>query len=141
VRDRAQDFETIDHTADIGVIVHGRDLGETFANAARAMFSLITDLTNVDEATCREIQVSAEDIEGLLVAWLDELIYLFDVEGIIFKRFEVAAITATELTASSYGEKLNPLRHELKMGIKAATYHMLRVEEDDGFTARVIFDV
>ena len=141
VGNRAQDFDIIDHTADIGIIVHGKDLGETFANAAHAMFSLVADLSNVNESICHEIEASADDIEGLLVEWLNELIYLFDAENIIFKRFEVTDITTTELKANGYGEKLNPSRHRLKMGIKAATYHMLQVEKGDGFTARVIFDV
>jgi SHS2 domain-containing protein len=135
------DFEIIDHTADIGIVVHGGDLTETFANAAYAMFSLIADLSSVDEAICHEVEASADDLEGLLVGWLNELIYLFDVENIIFKRFELTELTGIILKAKCYGEKVDPSRHKLKTGIKAATSHMLKIEKKDGFRAQVLFDI
>ena len=135
------DFEIVDHTADIGIVVHGGDLTETFANAAYAMFSLIADLSDVDEDICHEVETSADDLEGLLVGWLNELIYLFDVENIIFKRFEITELTGTTLKAKSYGEKVDPSRHKLKTGIKAATSYMLKIEKKDDFRAHVIFDI
>lgn len=135
------DFEIVDHTADIGIIAHGADLREVFANAACAMFSLITDLSNIDETTSYDIEASGDNREDLLVAWLNELLYIFDTQNIIFKRFEIRDITSTRLEASGYGEKIDPSRHKLKRGIKAATYHTLKVEKDDGFKVQVLFDV
>ncbi len=138
----ARDFEIIEHTADIGIIAYGKDVSEAFANAARGMFSLITELISIRELLNREVKVAAPDREGLLVAWLDELIYLFDTEHLLFKRFQVrVAADEKGLSAQCYGEKVDRARHELKLGIKATTYHMLSVAKDDGYKARVIFDI
>ena len=70
-------FEILEHTADAGVIAYGTDLGQAFANAAQGLFSLITDLDDVDEVLRRDIDLAAADREGLLVAWLNELIYIY----------------------------------------------------------------
>ena len=136
-----KDFEIVDHTADVGIIAYGADIGQAFANAARALFSLITELDNVDEALHRDIQLEAFDQESLLVQWLNELIYLFDVENIIFKRFDIIKLNDTKLKARSYGEKVNISKHKLKTGVKAATYHMLQVNKGDGCKVQVLFDI
>lgn len=135
-----RDFDIIEHTADTGIIAYGSDLKEAFANAAHAMFSMIADLEAVNEEVCRQIEAEAADRDGLLVSWLNELLYLFDVERIVFKRFEVAELGETRIRADGYGEPVDPSRHGLKSGVKAATYHMLKIEEDDGCRVRVIFD-
>jgi len=134
-------FDIIEHTADAGIVAYGTDLKEAFANAAYAMFTLIADLKSVREDICRQIEVQAVDEESLLVSWLNELLYLFDVEGIIFKRFKVMELSGTRLKAEGYGELIDKARHSLKAGVKAATYHMLRVAKDNGYSVQVIFDV
>ena len=136
-----KDFEIIDHTADVGVVAYGDNIGQAFSNAARALFNLITELDSVAEVVYRDIELSATDEESLLVEWLNELIYLFDTESIVFKRFDVTVFPNARLRARSYGEKVDSLRHRLKTGVKAATYHMLRVEEGNGCRVQVIFDI
>lgn len=136
-----KEFEVLSHTADIGIIAYGHDMKQAFANAARGMFSLITELDDVEERKEREIEVTAPDREDLLVAWLNELIYLFDVDNILFKRFEIARLGKTGLKARGYGEKADSSRHKLKLGIKAATYHMLKIEKNGGVKVQVIFDI
>ena len=84
-----KEFEIIDHTADVGIIAYGADMRQTFANAAKALFSIITELEDVEETLHRDIEVTATDQESLLVAWLNELIYLFDVDNIVLKRFDI----------------------------------------------------
>jgi len=136
-----KDFETIDHTADIGIIAYGADISQAFANAARALFSLITELDNVEEILHRDIELTAPDEESLLVEWLNQLIYLFDTENIIFKRFDITRLSNTRLKARSYGEKVDSSKHMLKTGVKAATYHMLQVDKGDGCRVQVLFDI
>lgn len=136
----AKRFEIIDHTADIGIAAYGADLAEAFANAAYALFSLMVDFEDVGDALCYEVEVTGEDREDLLVAWLNELIYLFEVENVLFKRFEIGEFDETRLKASCYGEKIDPERHKIKMAVKAATYHMLKVDDEDGFRVQVLFD-
>ena len=137
-----KDFEFIDHTADIGILAYGADMKQVFANAARGLFSIITELDNVAATEKRDIQVTAPDREALLVNWLNELIYLFEAKEMLFNRFEITIITDTELKAKAFGEKINLTKHELKTQVKAATYHMLKIEQnEDGWKAQVIFDV
>ena len=136
-----KNFEFIDHTADVGIIAYGTTISQAFANAARALFSLITELDAVREVLYRDIELTASDEESLLVEWLNELIYLFDTENIIFKRFEITVLSDARLKARGYGEKVDSLRHKLKTGVKAATYHMLKVSRGNGYRVQVIFDI
>ncbi len=136
-----KEFEIINHTADVGIRAYGADMSEAFANAARALFSLITELDDVGEFLHRDIELTAPDEESLLVEWLNELIYLFDTENIVFKRFDVTKLNNTQLKARSYGEKVDSSKHRLKTGVKAATYHMLKVGKGNGCRVQVLFDI
>ena len=136
-----EEFEIIDHTADVGIIAYGASISQAFTNAARALFSLITELDNVEEVVYRDIELVAPDQESLLVEWLNELIYLFDAENIIFKRFDITQLNSTRLKARSYGEKVDSAKHKLKTGVKAATYHMLKVDKTNGCQVQVLFDI
>ena len=135
-------FRTIEHTADVGIAAWGADLKQAFAASGRGLLSLIVDLRTVRERLEREIEITAADRESLLVEWLNELIYLFDTELLLLRRFEITRLTNRQLTARAYGEPVNTTRHHLKTGIKAATYHRLRVvETTDGGRVQVIFDI
>lgn len=135
-------YELLDHTADIGVIAFGRDLPEAFGNAAYAMFDILTDIDSVSETDSFDLQVSASNIEDLLVAWLNELLYRYETERIVLSKFVIDDINDSNLRATVYGEKIAPDRHEIKTEIKSVTYHQLKVEKiDDGWRAQVIFDV
>ena len=136
-----KEFKILEHTADVGIIAYGADIKEAFTNAAKGVFSLITELDTVGEVTYRDIELTAPDQESLLVGWLNELIYLFDVENILFKRFDITQLNHTHLKARAYGEKVDRSRHELKIGVKAATYHMLKIEKNNGSKVQVIFDI
>ena len=134
-------FEVIDHTADVGIIAYGSDLKEAFASAAYGMFSLIADLDGVGEGVSREVDVQATDQEALLVDWLNELLYLFDVDRIIFKRFEITDLNRNRLRAKVYGERIDTSRHQLRTAVKAATYHMLKIERNKGVKVQFILDI
>jgi len=136
-----KEFEILNHTADVGIKAYGADMKQAFANAARGLFSLITELDDIEEVLYRDIELTATDEESLLVEWLNELIYLFDAENIIFKQFNISELSNTKLKAKSYGEKVDSSKHKLKTGVKAATYHMLKVKRGDGCQVQVLFDI
>jgi len=133
-------FELIEHTADTGLVASGSTLAEAFANAAYGMFSIIADMANVRESESRKVEVRADDAEMLLVDWLNELLYIFDVHRLLLCRFDITDFDGRRLAATCYGEKYDPSRHQIKLGVKAATYHMVKV---DGLKnqVRVILDV
>ena len=135
-----KEYELIEHTADIGLRAHGQTLSEAFASAARGMFSLMAEIEDVKEAISREVEVKADDIEGLLFEWLNSLLYYFDVETLLFKRFDISEFEGNRLKATCYGEPYDASRHSLKMGVKAATYHQLEVDREKN-CVQVIFDV
>lgn len=133
-------FEIIDHTADIGITARGQSLAEAFGNAAYGLFSIIAQLNRVRLTETKVIEVTGEDIEVLFFNWMNQLIYLFDVERLIFRDFQVAELDDTHLKAMCTGERYDPARHRLKIGVKSATYHMLEVDREKN-TVQVIFDV
>jgi SHS2 domain-containing protein len=133
-------FKLIEHTADTGLVAYGRTLPEAFANAAYGMFSIITDLRTVRETESRVLEVREEDSETLLFEWLNRLIYFFDVEMLLLKRFDVSEFDGYRLRATCYGEKYDVSRHHLKTGIKSATYHLLSVDKEKN-QVQVIFDI
>ena len=133
-------FKLIEHTADTGLIAYGNNLAEAFANAAYGLFSIIAELKTVREVESLPVAVSAEDAESLLFEWLNDLIYTFEVEHFIFKRFDITEFTQHSLRATCWGERYESPRHRLKQGVKSATYHMLEVDGENN-RVRVIFDV
>ena len=133
-------FELIEHTADIGLVAYGHDLAEAFASAAYGLFSIIADLGNVQEKESRQVEIKEEDEETLLFEWLNYLLYIFDVDMLLLKRFDIEHFDGSVLKATCYGEKYDPSRHRLKTGVKSATYHMLKVDRERN-QVQVILDV
>ena len=133
-------FQLIEHTADIGLTANGSNLAEAFANAAYGLFSIITELNRVREVESLVVTVNAEDAEGLLFNWLNHLIYVFEVEHLLLKGLDITEFTEHNLKATCRGERYDPSRHQLKLGVKSATYHMLKVNGEKN-RVQVIFDV
>jgi SHS2 domain-containing protein len=137
-------FELIEHTADIGLVAYGGTLSEAFANAAYGMFSIIAEIDAVGETEARDVEINEDDPEGLLFEWLNNLLYYFDVDMLLFERFDMLeleiGLDECRLKARCYGEKYDPSRHQIKIGVKSATYHMIEVDREKN-RVRVIFDV
>jgi SHS2 domain-containing protein len=133
-------FDYIEHTADIGLVAYGRNLPEAYGNAAYGLFSIITDLRKVKQIESQVVELQENDPESLLFEWLNHLIYLFEVDRMLFKKCTVQEYNGRHLKAVCTGEHIDPKRHELKLGVKAATYHMLTVDPAKN-RVQVIFDV
>ena len=133
-------FQLIEHTADVGLIAYGGNLAEAYANAAYGLFSIIADLKTVREIESRRLEISEGDLEALLFEWLNSLIYFFDAEMLLFKKFDIIELDGHHLKAICHGEKYDPSRHHLKIGVKSATYHMLKVDNEKN-QVQVIFDI
>ena len=147
-----EEFEVLDISGDVGIKAFGDSRDEAFIRAAIGMYSLITNLDTVEERQSISVSLGSGSLEGLLVSWLNELIFRFDAYGFIGKRIivkefyceagEPSGPQGCEFEAAIYGEEFNPERHEGKLLIKAATYHRLKVEKrDDRWEINVIFDI
>ncbi len=135
-------YEIIDHTADIGVKAYGETLSEAFENAAKAMFDIITDNSDVENKGQYDIELKAEDLEQLLVDWLSELLYLHDAENLVFGVFKVNLnVQKKSIKAEAYGEKLDFSKHKKGEQIKAVTYHMLELKNKKPYHVQVLFDI
>ncbi|MDR7518384.1 MAG: archease [Armatimonadota bacterium] len=136
------EYEVIDHTADVGITVRATSLHDLFETAAEGMFSFIVDPTSVENRAWLERRVEADDLPGLLVAWLNDLLNVLSAESFVPKVFVVDEVGEGRLRATLHGEPTDPARHRFRLDVKAATYHGLEVSETDGrWMARVIFDV
>ncbi|MCX8118633.1 MAG: archease [Desulfobacterota bacterium] len=135
-------YEILDHTADIGLVIYGKDLKALFQHAGEAFFELITDVARVRPREARRIELSAEPLERLMVDWLHELLYLHEVEGLLFNRFLIESVGPEGLKATVQGEPFQEGIHEIKAAVKAVTYHQIEVKrENGGWRAKVILDL
>jgi len=135
-------YEVFEHTADVGLHAYGSTLPELFIHAAQGMESLMVSPEQIDVQVSREIVVEGHDVVSLLIAWLNELVFLFDSEYLIFRQFEIESLTETDLKGRTSGEPYDAQRHDLGSAIKAVTWHEAAVERTDvGYKARIIFDI
>ncbi len=88
------------------------------------------------------LTASAGDRETLLVAWLNELLFLIEVEHLAAADCRITALGDTELRATVWGEAIDPARHALGSEVKAVTYNQLAVSQtESGWEARVVVDL
>jgi len=138
-------YEYLEHTGDIGIRAYGSTLKELFINAAQGLLESIADVSTVGTTKQTQIEVFAESLEELMVAWLDELNFRHEVEEVFFRRVEIRKISEApyRLVAVVYGEPVDFTKHVIYTEIKSVTYHQLIVEQlpDDQWMAQVIFDL
>lgn len=135
-------YKCIDHTADLGVRIFGKDLPELFTNAALALSDLLVDCQCHPETETRTISIENTDWETLLVSWLRELHYIWTAE----KRYAINVLpielSEYRLTGQIDFGYYDPETCELLHDIKAVTYHQVEVKHTkNGYRAQVIFDV
>jgi SHS2 domain-containing protein len=125
-------FEYLEHTADAKFRAYGRSLEEVFENAAYAMFNVMIDTSTVAAEISHEIELSSEDMDGLLFNWLSEILFVFEVESLVFSKFIVDRIEQDDggfrLFARAMGEDINLSKHKFGTEVKAATYNDMRIE-------------
>ncbi len=137
-----QDYELIEHTADVGIRVKGKDLEELFKNAALAMFDIIAERERAEHLIQETIAIEQAglDLEELFVNWLNELLSLSATKELIFSDFQIKKLNKNKFQAVAVGSGIK--NYKINTEIKAATYHKLKLEKvKAGWSAEVIFDV
>ena len=135
-------WEHFEVEADVGVRGWGLSRAAAVAQLTLGVFSLIAAPGNVEARERREVRAQAEGPEALLVTWVDECLYVHEIEGFVVRRVEVDTCTTTLVHGLLHGEELDPGRHRLGTIVKAATLHRLVVAEQEGLhRARVVVDV
>jgi SHS2 domain-containing protein len=140
-----KEFEILEHTADIGIAAYGKNKEEVFINAAKGMFEIIAGGNKTfKENFYDKIKLEADNLEGLLFAWLNELLYISETKLVILNKFEIKDLSNNKIEAEVRGIKINRHGHKIKKEIKAATYHRLEIKKDEEsglWRAQIIFDV
>jgi len=140
-----KEFEILEHTADIGIAAYGKNKREVFINAAKGMFEIIAgENKNLKDNFYDKIKLEADNLEGLLFAWLNELLYIGETRLVILNKFQIKELSDYQIKAEVEGMKINQLGCKIEKEIKAVTYHRLEIKKDKGsglWRAQVIFDI
>jgi SHS2 domain-containing protein len=146
VVDRTGKFEFLEHTADVFIAAHGKNLEEAFENAALAMFEVMTDTEKVSPEVEDSVEVEAEDEYALLYSWLEALLVKFETKNMFYSKFKIANLEEISdgfrIQATVWGEKFNAEKHTQKVAVKAVTYHRMEIiKEIDKVTLEFILDI
>ena len=135
-------YHLIAHTADIGLEASAPTLAGLFVAAAEGFKDLVYGDTPVRMTVRHAVCLEADDVAGLMVVWLNELLYLGESGRLVPANFTIDALDGQNLSATIGGEPFAPGRHTIERIAKAVTYHQLVVEErDGGWYARVYIDL
>ena len=133
-------------TSDLTFRAYGRGLDELFTAAADATTAAMVDsLDSIGTTTIRSVSLDAKELDRLLMAFLDEIVFWKDADRLLLRATDVHVRWQDgryELRAELHGEQIDPAKHRLEADVKATTLHGLRVERaDDGWLAEVTLDV
>jgi SHS2 domain-containing protein len=139
---KREGYEYFDVAADVGVAAWGEDLPACLRQCALGVFNLIVPTDAVQPTESREVAARGASIETLLVNWLNECLYVHDLEGFVVADVAPPEVTATGVHALLRGEPVDPSRHPRGTLVKAATFHALEVSQTPGLvSARVVLDI
>jgi SHS2 domain-containing protein len=130
-------FEEVEHGADAALRVYGSDWSDLLSNAALGMFSLIARWEEAPPCQEQSLSLRSVDAETLLVDWLSELLYLHEMQGLVYVDFDILHASVDSLEAVARGtDQWTPL-----MAIKAVTFNDLQVSTTaDGYATTIVFD-
>ena len=140
------EFNFIDHTADIAVEVKAGTIEELFTASAFAWQESVIEKGIISLPDKHEIIIEELSYEELLVRFLDELNFLFLTRKWIMREINKIElkkdIDKIKLRAFVAGENFDEKRHQLKVEIKAVTFHQMEIKKiENMFTTRIIFDI
>jgi SHS2 domain-containing protein len=135
-------WEHFEVEADVGVRSWGPSRAAAVAQLTLGVFSVIADPATIQVTERREVRAQADGPEALLVTWIDECLYVHEIEGFVVHEVEMTVCTDTLAHGYLHGEQLDPGRHRVGSVVKGATYHQIALTEREGLhEARLIVDV
>ena len=134
-------FELLDHTADVGIHAWSETLDGLFAEAGRALVSVMGTPGDGPHQTV-DLAIDAPDEGALMVDWLSELLYLFEVRGMVPASFDVHVVSGEwRIAGRVSGPSMETFVQE-GPAVKAATYHLLDVSNTgDRWETTVYLDI
>ena len=126
-------YKFLEHVTDAEIEAYGNNLEEAFENAGRAVEDTMVDINTIANSQHEVVVVEGKDKEYLLYSWLEALINKQDIEEMLYSEFHCTISKMKEgnlrLVAKISGEKFSAAKHEQKTGIKAPTYHGMKIVE------------
>jgi SHS2 domain-containing protein len=129
--------------ADSAFEAEAESVEELFQTCAQATFEVMANTKTIEHKYREDVELVGENLEELLFDWLAELIYLKDSKSMLFNKFEVKIQKKDgyRLYASIWGEPADQKKHQVRVDVKAVTYHLLEVKKTgDKWTAKVVLD-
>jgi SHS2 domain-containing protein len=135
-------YELLEHTADVAILVRAKSLKELFVNTAVAMFEIIADpvFDKQGQRVTASVSQNAAGREELLVNWLNELLFFSTSQEAVFRDFKIVSLDERSVRAEIFGLPFSSC--EIHIEIKAATFHELSISgQGEVWQAMVVFDV
>ena len=133
-------FKEIPHTADVKIQALAPTPGALFGEAAAALMQVMYG-DDRRGGTKRECNLTGEDQESLICDFLSEVLYLSEVDGLVFSCSDVK-LDGLHLYAVLDGEPFDPARHNKGTGVKGISYSGLKISHDaKGYMLEIVFDV
>ena len=133
-------FEEVSHTADLEIRVQAEDLESLFKAAANGMFYLcgVEDFEKGISSVTQSISLDAMDYEGLLILFLEELLYRLTEDYMVYEIGKISIDSEYSLKAKLKGTQIKSYQRD----IKAVTYHNLNIQRtDEGYEVNIVFDI
>ena len=135
-----KEYEILEHTADAGVRARGQTREAVFENAAQGLYALALQHKPQEGVEKLSFHFQAENLESLLVRFLEELVYLLYTRNLAGARFAIKLHSDTHLETDIEFQRILP--QDLTKEIKSPTFHQLKFEQQDGtWLAEVYFDL
>ena len=136
-------FQLLDHPSDVGILARARTREEALIEASKGLVSIIANPTGFRPVEERFFKAPGSDEASQVVNWLNEILFFFDTEGMVFVGFTIDSWTAGEIVGHARGERFDIDRHEFRTAVKAATYHQFESHStaDGGWELRIFVDV
>jgi len=144
--EKKDNFEFLEHTADVYIAAYGKNLEEAFENAALATFEAMTETKRVIPRIEETVEAEGYDEKALLYNWLETLLVKFETTENLYSKFKITSFQKTskgyKLQAKIRGEKFNQEKHPQKVGVKAVTYHLMEIiKKSNKVTVKFILDI
>jgi len=136
-------IQYLEHTTDAFILVTAPSLTDAFTLAGQSVVDTTLDKKTIEEKEQRTLKVSGKDLRYLLFNWLEEVNYQLITEGFAIARFslDISKNSTYELKSTIFGEPIDLKKHHFKVEIKAPTFHMMEIKQNNQVTMRFLLDL
>ena len=135
-------FQLLEHPSEIGILARGPTREEALIAASQGLVSILADPSPFRLLEERYFKAPGRDEAAQIINWLNEILFFFDTDGMVFVEFQIDSWTDSEIVGRARGERFDIDRHEFRTAVKAAAYHQFESDQTtEGWEIRVFVDV